>query len=135
MTLAIRPVDLQGLRGQPWLRAVVRRRVGAALAPVTARPYSAQVTFFDDNGPKGGVACRCAITVRLPRRPAVRVEHSATNPTLAFDGAITLLERRLRRSRERVRASRRHPKKYFVAKRLLTVEIAPPSGRRRRRAS
>ena len=75
---------------------------------------SAKVAFFDDNGPKGGVASRCAFTVKLPYRPALRVEHTAETPRVAFDAGFAALERLLERYRERARESRRHPKKYFV---------------------
>jgi ribosome-associated translation inhibitor RaiA len=50
------------------------------------------------------------------------VEHTATTSRLAFDGAFAALEPRLERYRERQRESRRHPKKYYAAKRLLTGE-------------
>jgi hypothetical protein len=43
----------------------------------------------------------------------------AESRRLAFDGAFAALERQLERYRERARDSQRHPKKYFVAKRLL----------------
>jgi hypothetical protein len=38
----------------------------------------------------------------------------------AFDEAFTVLERQLERDVERERQSRRRPKKYYVAKRLLS---------------
>jgi hypothetical protein len=56
--------------------------------------------------------------VHLPYRPALRVEHTAETARLAFDGGFGALERRLERYREREREGGRHPKKYFVAKRL-----------------
>jgi ribosome-associated translation inhibitor RaiA len=119
MTLAVREIEITGVKLAPALRALVRRRIAAALTPLGVRPLSAQATFFDDNGPKGGKACRCALTVRLPYRPSVRVERTAAEPRLAFDAAFEVLERQLERYRERDRDSRRRPKKYFVAKRLL----------------
>jgi len=47
-----------------------------------------------------------------------------------FDASFKSLERQLERYRERDRDSRRHPKKYYVAKRLLQGEGAPrePAG-------
>jgi hypothetical protein len=118
MTLASRPVEISGLRGAAALRALIGERVAAALEPIKLEPLSAQVAFFDDNGPKGGRAIRCAFTVRLPYRPALRVEHTAETARLAFDGGFGALERLLERYRERNRDNYRHPKKYFVAKRL-----------------
>jgi ribosome-associated translation inhibitor RaiA len=75
---------------------------------------------------------RCALTVRLPFRPCIRVERSAVTPRLAFDGAFAVLERQLERYRERDRDSKRHPKKYFAARRALADETSPPRKRARR---
>ena len=111
-------IEIRGIERDAVLGARVSRRVRAAIEPLKVRPVSAQVTFFDDDGPKGGPAIRCALTVRVPYRPSIRVEAMAETPRLAFDGAFKTLERRIERYRERDRDSRRHPKKYFVAKRL-----------------
>jgi ribosome-associated translation inhibitor RaiA len=138
MTLAFRGIEISGLRDSA-LRTRISDLLSAALAPVQVKPLAAQVAFFDDNGPKGGRAVRCALTVRVPYRPTVRVEQVAETPRLAFDASFKSLERQLERYRERDRDSRRHPKKYFAAKRLLESEPAseektPPkeegSGRR-----
>jgi len=98
-------------------------------------PISARVTFFDDNGPRGGLGMRCAISVRVPYRPLIRVDHVAITRRLAFDGAFASLERQLERYRQRNRDIKRRPKKYFAAKRLLTAGLEEPatSGRARRR--
>jgi hypothetical protein len=117
MANASRAVEISGLRGAAALRARFGERVTAALEPIKLEPVSAHIAFFDDNGPKGG-GIRCAFTVRLPYRPALRVEHTAETARLAFDGGFGALERLLERYREREREGRRHPKKYFVAKRL-----------------
>jgi hypothetical protein len=53
------------------------------------------------------------------------VEHVAETPRLAFDGGFAVLERQLARFRERERERRRRPKKYYVAKRLLTAGLEP----------
>ena len=124
MTLAFRGIEISGIRDSA-LRAMISKRVGAALKPLQVKPLAAQVTFFDDNGPKGGRAVRCALTVRVPYRPTVRVEHTADTPRLAFDATFKSLERQLERYREKNRDSQRHPKKYYVAKRLLEGETAP----------
>lgn len=132
MTLEFRGVEISGIQKDPVLRALVKRKVGAALSLLRVKPLSAQASFFDDNGPKGGNAMRCAMTVRLPYRPSVRVEHTAGTQRLAFDGGMATLERLLERYRERDRDSRRHPKKYFAAKRLLEGEAAPNVKRSRK---
>jgi ribosome-associated translation inhibitor RaiA len=131
MTVGGRAIEISGLRGAAALRARIGERVTAALEPIKLEPVSAHVAFFDDNGPKGG-GIRCAFTVRLPYRPALRVEHTAETPRLAFDGGFSALERLLERYRERERDSRRHPKKYFVAKQLTE---GPPAATRAPRAA
>ena len=118
MTRASGGIDISGVRDSA-LRARISSRLGAALEPVQARPLAVQVAFFDDNGPKGGPAVRCALTVRVPYRPSIRVEHSAVSARLAFDASFKSLARQLERYRELDRDQRRHPKKYYAAKRLL----------------
>jgi hypothetical protein len=87
------------------------------LDPVKLRPLTARVTFSDDNGPKGG-GMHCALTVRLPYRPSLRVDQVATTARLAFDDGAAALERKLERYREVDRDRRRFPKKYYAAKNL-----------------
>lgn len=118
MTRAVREIAISGIR-DTVLRAVVARRVSAALKILQVKPLAARVTFFDDNGPKGGRAVRCALTLRVPYQPTIRAEQTAVTPRLAFDATFKSFERQLERYRERDRDSRRHPKKYYVAKRLL----------------
>ena len=115
-------IEITGLAGEPRLRAHIVKRMREALAHLTVAPVSAHVGFFDDNGPKGGVDSRCAVTVALPYRPRVRVENVAEAPRQAFDLSFDALERQLQRYGERQRESRRRPKKYFAAKRLLASE-------------
>jgi ribosome-associated translation inhibitor RaiA len=117
-------IDIQGVERDRVLRSRVRKLLGEALATLTVEPVKARVTFFDDNGPKGGPAMRCAVEVRVPYRPAIHIEHIDTTNRLAFDGILAVLERQLERYRERDRENRRHPKKYFVAQRLLTGSVA-----------
>jgi ribosome-associated translation inhibitor RaiA len=115
------PIEISGLAIRGPLRTRITTLVEDLLKGVPS-PAVAQVTFFDENGPKGGLGIRCAFTVSLPRRPRIRVEHVAETPRLAFDGGITALERRLKAITERRRDLRRRPKKYFTAKRLLAPE-------------
>jgi ribosome-associated translation inhibitor RaiA len=115
------PIEISGLA----IRGPLRTRITTILEDLlkgVRSPAVAQVTFFDENGPKGGLGIRCAFTVSLPRRPRIRVEHVAETPRLAFDGGIAALERRLKAVDERRRDLRRRPKKYFTAKRLLAPE-------------
>jgi len=112
-------IKIRGLGSDRALAARVRARLRAALRGLTVRPVAALATFVDDDGPKGGPAIRCALTLRLPYRPSLRAEASALAPRAAFDGAIETLERQLDRYRDRQRESHRRPKKYYAAKRLL----------------
>jgi len=112
-------IDIQGLPGSRALRALVTQQLSATVTTLRVPPLTVRVIFSDENGPKGGEALRCALTVKLPRAASVHVEEWSSTPRLAFDGALVKLERQLARHREGARALRRRPKKYFVAKRLL----------------
>lgn len=119
------PIEISGLAIDRALRARVTAQLTQALRGVHGAPVQAQVIFSDENGPKGGRDIRCALTVRMPRRRVVHVEHLAETPRLAFDTATEALARRLAESVDRGRELRRRPKKYFVAKKLLTAEGTP----------
>lgn len=131
MTTNVEAIRISGIERDP-LRSRAATLMTEALARLTVGPVKGQVAFFDDNGPKGGRAMRCALTVRLPFRPSIRVERSAVTPRLAFDAAFAVLERELERYRERDRDSKRHPKKYFAARRAVAAEPSPPRKRARR---
>jgi hypothetical protein len=77
-------IEIRGIRRDPALRARVEKQVQAALERLQLKPITAQATFFDDNGPKGGLAIRCALTARLPYRPALRVEQTEATQRTAF---------------------------------------------------
>jgi ribosome-associated translation inhibitor RaiA len=132
MTTNVEPIKITGLVRDP-LRGRVTRLMTEAIAKLAVAPVGGQASFFDDNGPKGGRAMRCALTVRLPFRPSIRVERSAVTSRLAFDATFAVLERQLERYRERDRDNKRHPKKYFAARRA--VASGPPAPRRRARTS
>ena len=133
MTAETQVTQISGIERDPALRARTAKLMAATLAKLAVRPVRSEALFVDDNGPKGGRAMRCALTVRLPYRPTVRVERSALSPRLAFDAAFEVLERQLERYRERDRDNKRHPKKYFAASRTLAEE-APARAKRGRRA-
>jgi ribosome hibernation promoting factor len=100
-------------------RVYVTARLSRVLARLPLDPVTAHVTFSDVNGPKGGNDIRCAVLVDLPHQPAIRVERLAPTPRLAFDAAYDRVARQLERHRERWQDSRRRPKKYFAARRVL----------------
>lgn len=131
MTLEIHTTQITGIDDDPALRTRVAKQMAATLAPLTVRPIRSEAVFVDDNGPKGGPALRCALTVRLPHRPSIRVERSAETPRLAFDAAFAILERQVERYRERDRDNKRHPKKYFAAARATATGRSRPRRRAR----
>jgi len=113
-------IETRGLKLTAGLRGIATRRLARALAALEIGVMRARLVFTDDNGPKGGRACRCAFTLALSKRQPIHVEHTAPSSTLAFDGALTRLEHRLARVRGLARDSRRRPKKYDIAGRAWT---------------
>jgi ribosome-associated translation inhibitor RaiA len=124
-------IDIEGVERGTMLRSRAVKVLEGTLRTIGLSPVKAKITFFDDNGPKGGRGMRCALSVRLPYRPAIHVEQLAETSRLAFDGAFAALERRLERYRERDRDIKRRPKKYFVAKRLLVGDLGRRGASRR----
>ena len=120
-------VQISGIDGDPGLYARVLDLVQRHLDRVGLRPASGRAVFTDENGPKGGRAMRCALTVALPYRPSIHVERTGTDQRRAFDAAIASLERELARYRERDRVAKRRPKKYFAARQADTVEASGPA--------
>jgi ribosome-associated translation inhibitor RaiA len=125
-------IDVRGLRVYPRLRIHITRRMSGVLGRRRIRPISARVTFSDEDGPRGGVGIRCALTVRLPGRPTIRVEHQARTYRQAFEGGFESLRRQLKRTTRRRWQSRRYPKKRFVTERLIEAHRAATAVRRRR---
>jgi hypothetical protein len=96
----------------------VARQMNGLLGRRGVRPVRARVTFSDEDGPRGGIAIRCALTVRLPGRPSIRVEHQARTYRQAFQAGFETLKRQIKRTTRRRRQSGRVPKKHDVARRL-----------------
>ena len=112
-------VHIEGRLTRAIPRAHVTTRMRGVLSRLPVQPVTAHVTFADMNGPKGGDDICCAVLVELPHQPSILVERRATTPRLAFNASYDRVVRQLERHRERWQDSRRHPKKYFAAKRLL----------------
>jgi len=127
---------IEGLALDDPLRTHVVDKLPAAMRGGRRPPTAVRVGFTDQNGPKGGVDIRCAITVELPRRAPLHAEGVAETHRLAFDGAFDTLARELKRDRERRRDAARRPKKYFAARKALAADegSAPPARPRRRSA-
>ena len=128
---------MEGIALDDPLRPFIQDKMTAATGRGRMRPTAARVAFTDENGPKGGVGIRCALTVDLPRRPATHASGLGETPRLAFDAAFSALEHELVRERQRRRDVARRPKKYFVASQgnLPDGEAALPPVRRRRRSA
>jgi ribosome-associated translation inhibitor RaiA len=128
---------MDGIAIDDPLRAVIEQKLTAALGRGRIRPTSVRVVFADENGPKGGVDTRCAVTVEIPRRPGIHASAIAESARLAFDGALEAMGRELVSDRQRRRDMARRPKKYFVAQQALRPdgEAALPPIRRRRRSA
>ena len=101
---------ITGLRGRNRLRHEVVEELGRLLQRRGAAPRAVRVAFFDDDGPRGGVAIRCALMLTPARGPVLRVEHTARTYSAAFKGALTILTRRLKRRVQRRRRQARYPR-------------------------
>jgi ribosome-associated translation inhibitor RaiA len=100
----------------------VRSRILQTLERVSSRRTAAKVIFADVNGPKGGVGTRCTIVAEIPGRRELSVEELGDTVEVAFDAAFAALKQRVTRDHERRRELARRPKKYFLAKRLLSPD-------------
>lgn len=118
-------IAIESVNHDAALRALIVRKLETLSGRLRPAPVSVRVAFTDENGPKGGVGIRCALTLELPRRPALHAEDVAETHRVAFDRALASLERRSLRDLEAGRTRRRRPKKYFVAKRLLQGDRPP----------
>jgi len=54
MTPETQKTQINGIDNDPALRALLAKRMGAALTQLAVRPLRAEAVFVDDNGPKGG---------------------------------------------------------------------------------
>jgi len=128
---------MEGIALDDPLRPFIDTKMTALSRRGRLRPISGRVAFTDEDGPKGGVALRCALTIELPRRPTTHANGLGQTPRLAFDAAYEVLEQELSRERGRRRDVARRPKKYFAASLGHTPEgeAALPPVRRRRRSA
>jgi ribosome-associated translation inhibitor RaiA len=134
-------VVIEGLGDDRALRTLISGKIANTLARLQVVATAVRVQFSDENGTKGGVDLRCSVTIDVPHRPELHADTVAPDARLAFEQAFAALERQIERARERGRAKRRRPKKYYLAKRLLEPEASPDvtpestTPRRRRRRS
>lgn len=96
----IRSVDsVLGSENRQYLRLKLRQKL-RKFAPAVERS-SARVE--DVNGPRGGIDKRCRIKVVLHGLPSVVAEEQTESLKTAMDGALTRMERAVRRATERRR--------------------------------
>ena len=131
-------VVIDGLAEERALRTLIAGKITSALARLRVTATTIRVQFSDENGAKGGVDTRCSMTIDVPRRGELHADTVAVDARLAFEQTFAAIERQIEKDRERGRVERRHPKKYYLAKRLLEPEATPDatpeaSERRRRR--
>ena len=101
-------IEITGLPERDQLRIRAERLLHDVLE--RRRAVAVRVAFFDDDGPRGGVAIRCALTLPPSRGPIVRVEYTARTHSAAFNGGVAILKRRLKRRAERSRRRTRFPR-------------------------
>ena len=87
-------------------RAYIRRRLGEKLGKHAETIERVTVRLEDVNGPRGGVDQACRIKVVLSGLPSVVVEHTAASLKPALTGAVTSVERAVRRALQRRRMAR-----------------------------
>ena len=104
----------------------IYRRLSATVDRVDPPPTRAKVIFADENGPKGGVGIRCTIVSDMPRRRDLSVTELGDTMELAWDAAYEAFDGSITRDRARRRDLVRRPKKYFLAKRLLSPDSSLP---------
>lgn len=102
-------LDVRGLNLETTaaIDAHVRRRFGFAVDHLSHRVESAMVRLSDENGPKGGEAKSCQITVRLRPRGTVVVRERSVDLYHAVDRATTRLKKAVLRESERRQSRRR----------------------------
>jgi hypothetical protein len=123
----------------------IYQKISETLERVDPPSTRAKVIFADENGPKGGIGIRCTIVNDMPRRRDFSVTELSDTYELAWDAAYAAFDTSITRDRARRRDLVRRPKKYFLAKRLLSPDAtltlpeageAPrPKRARRRRAA
>jgi len=101
---------ISGLRIRDRLRAEIVQQLETLVARRGVVPRAVRVAFFDDDGPRGGVAIRCALTMTPPNGSSIRVEHTARTYSAAFKGALRILTRQLKRRVQRRRRRMRYPR-------------------------
>jgi ribosome-associated translation inhibitor RaiA len=101
-------IGISGLRGRPGLGVEVVTRLSSLLERRRLTSVSVRAAFSDEDGPRGSMAIRCALTVRLGGARAIRIEHTSGTYGAAFRGALSSLKRQLERHAQRGRRRARY---------------------------
>lgn len=91
-------------------RAYLRRKLGLKLGKYAKFIERVSVRVEDLNGPRGGRDQVCRIKVVLRYLPSIVVEHRSDVLQSAMDGALSQVERAVRRATERRQMKRRNTK-------------------------
>ncbi len=94
-------IRADGLTLGPEERATIRQRLGSKLGKYSNDIERVSVRISDINGPRGGVDKGCRIKVVLTGLPSVLFESQAAALKDAIDGALSGIERAVRRSVQR----------------------------------
>jgi sigma 54 modulation/S30EA-like ribosomal protein len=93
----------EGVEVDQRARTHIRRKLRTKLAKFAASVERASVRIGDLNGPRGGVDQVCRIKVVLSGLPSVVFEQRGATLEAVVDGALTGVERAVRRSVQRRR--------------------------------
>ena len=97
-------IRLVGVELSPDDRRYIRRKLGMKLGKFATSIVRVSVRVEDINGPRGGVDQACRIKVVLSGLPSVIFEAKDASLAAAVDGALTGVERAVRRSLQRRRS-------------------------------
>jgi len=86
-----------------------------------------EVELSDLYGPKGGNDKQCDVLMGLPKGTVLRIEEVSDDLYKAIDTAADRLLRALDRYKGKKLIGSRYPKKYYIAKRLLSEK--PPENK------
>ncbi|MBI3327790.1 MAG: HPF/RaiA family ribosome-associated protein [Nitrospinae bacterium] len=106
------------------LKAYVEAKIQRPAAKYLDGPsIRLEVELSDLFGPKGGDDKLCEVIMMLPRGNMLRIEEVGSDIYTTIGAAGDRLVRSLERYKGKKLVGGRYPKKYYVAKRLNTVEF------------
>lgn len=100
-------IKAEGLSRDPDSRMYVRRHVGSKLGKFAACIQDLAIRLRDESGPHGTPQFACTVAVSLDDGGPIIAERSAPDPRSAFDHALGVMERAVRRVLQRRRHTQR----------------------------